>query len=273
MTVTHTAFQFASFVELPIRQGLSGRVLGAPEEGNAGHIRDTSVDDVSANRLAFMRELDVAADDLTLARQTHGVRIALAGLADRGRGRPPDYDGFPETDGIITDVPGVVLGITVADCVPLLLYDQRQHAVGLVHAGWRGTVAGIAACAVDAMERAFGSRPEELRAGIGPSIGPCCYEVGDEVIDAWLAVGPGSRACALAPGRAAKRHFDLWTANALQLHEAGILSRNVEIAGRCVKCESGRFFSHRAVMTGDARRGLMLMIAQLLPVQHKGGRT
>jgi hypothetical protein len=173
---------------------------------------------------------------------------------------------------MITNVPGIALAVTIADCAPLILYDPTRHALAVVHAGWRGTVAGIAAAAVEAMRAAYGTQPSDLWAGVGPSIGPCCYEVGDEVIDAWLAGGIVDSQRAVTPGPGERQHFDLWSANHLQLMATGVPSEHIEVAQRCVRCEMGRFFSHRAAMTGAAQRGLMLMAAQLQPNgQHGGG--
>lgn len=272
MSGPFTGFRFNSFDGLALEHGLSGRVPQAPEEGNTGHIRDALDIAVSANRQAFLEELHLPPASLTMARQTHGNRVAVARAADRGRGHPPAFDGFPETDAIITNTPEIALGVTVADCVPLLLYDPVKHAVGVAHAGWRGTVAGIAARAVEAFTCEFGSMPADLLAGVGPSIGPCCYEVGDEVIAAWAAAGIDGAQRAVGPGHGSRRHFDLWAANTMQLESAGLQAGNIELAGRCVRCESERFFSYRAAQAGDARRGLMLLVAQLQPRTSEGGR-
>lgn len=272
MSGPYTAFRFSSFDGLPLVHGLSGRVPQAPEDGNTGHIRDASETAVSANRQAFLAELQLQSANLTVARQTHGNRVAVASAADRGRGQPPQFDGFPETDAIVTNTLGIALGVTVADCVPLLLYDPVKHAVGVVHAGWRGTVAGIAARTVEALACEFGSWPADLLAGIGPSIGPCCYEVGGEVIAAWVAAGVDGAHRAVGPGHGSRLHFDLWAANTMQLESAGLQAGNIALAGRCVKCEAERFFSYRAAQAGDARRGLMLLVAQLQARTIEGGR-
>lgn len=265
MTPAFVAFQFAGLAGLPIVHGLSGRVLSAPQEGNTGYIRDADPEAVRGNRQAFLSELGVATGDLTLARQTHTATVAMVTEAERGRGGPPDFDGFPNTDGLITNVPGIALAVTVADCVPLVLFDPTRHVLGVVHAGWRGTVSGIATAAVEALRAAYGTQPSDVWAGIGPSIGPCCYEVGAEVIDAWLAGGIVDSQRAVAAGRGARQHFDLWNANHLQLLAAGVPSDHIAVARRCVRCETHRFFSHRAAMIGAAQRGLMLMVAQLQP--------
>ena len=205
---------------------------------------------------------DVA--DLSVALQTHTNTVAVATSADRGRGLYPAFDGFPGTDGMVTNDVSVALGVIVADCVPLVLYDRRVHALGVVHAGWRGTVGQIGRRAVAAMTQAFDSDPEDVVAGIGPSIGPCCYEVGDEVIERWKeqAVENGQRAVIR---RDSSYHFDLWNANRLSLIEAGVSRQQIDISGVCVRCDMDRYFSYRAARQGKALPGRMLMVAQLLP--------
>jgi YfiH family protein len=197
-----------------------------------------------------------------MARQTHSATVAVVRLQDVGRGRYPLFDGFPTTDALVTDVVGATLGVIVADCVPVLLYDPTRHVVGLAHAGWRGTVGCIASQTVATMRDVFGSNPSDILAGIGPSIGPCCYEVGDEVISAWQGAGvPGAqdavRECV------GSYHLDLWSANRLVLLAAGLEPRRIEVSAECVRCNVERFFSYRAAKQGLAMPGRMLMVAQL----------
>lgn len=250
------AFRFASLAGLPVRHGMSGRRRSAGHEGDVGHGRGTAADVIEENRTTFLRTVGIQPEALTVGRQTHGNHVEVVDIAGRGRGRYPAFDGFPDTDGLITDDPTVALGVIVADCVPLVLYDPVGHALGVVHAGWRGTVGGIAVAAVDAMRAAFGTSPDDLIAGIGPSIGPCCYEVGAEVLDAWRATGLGGAA---SDGR----HFDLWAANHVSLVAAGLDERRIEVSGVCVRCEVERYFSYRAAGSGIAAAGRMLMVAQL----------
>jgi YfiH family protein len=160
-------------------------------------------------------------------RQVHGDRVV-----------PLDAGGPPceEADAVTTAAPGVAACVSVADCVPVLLADPRSGAVAAVHAGWRGSLARIAARAVEALVRAHGARPEELLAAVGPSIGPCCYEVSEDL----------ARQFREAFGDAAlpaPRRLDLWHANAAALAEAGV--RRADVLRRCTSCERERFFSHR----------------------------
>ena len=144
------------------------------------------------------------------------------------RGQPPiEVDIWSDYDTLITDEPGVPLLFRFADCTPVLIYDPPHHALALVHSGWRGTVQAAAGCAVEALVAEYDSRPGEMIAAVGPSIGPCCYEVGEEVIAAVHAVF--DRPDALLPTRnGGRRHFDLWAANRRWLVEAGV--RQIEAA-------------------------------------------
>ena len=142
-------------------------------------------------------------------------------------------------DGLITDVVGLMLGVRTADCVPILLADARRRAVAAVHAGWRGTLSRIAARAVEAMTREYGSQPEDLIATIGPCIGRCCYEVGPEVARAF---------CALFPELPAPRehaHLDLEEANRRILVAAGVPATRIHAAGLCTRCRTVDFHSYR----------------------------
>lgn len=260
MIESPVAFRFSSLAEMPLVHGMSGRRHGSGHDGDVGHGRGTEPETIESNRTAFLAALRVAPEALTVGRQTHGARVEVVDAKSRGRGRYPAFDGFPATDGLVTNDPSVALGVIVADCVPLVIYDPRAHAVGVVHAGWRGTVAGIAAVAVRTMRNQFGSDPALLRVGIGPSIGPCCYEVGTEVRDAWRDTGVDPNESAIAKNGA---HFDLWTANRLALASVGVDERHIETSGVCVRCQVDRYFSYRAAGTGAATAGRMLMVAQL----------
>jgi hypothetical protein len=255
-------FRFTNLSNQPVRHAMSYRRTDLPAEGDIAYTSDTDPHDTCSNRAAFLAAAGFEEGALTLGRQVHGTRIAVVTAADRGRGQPPAFDALPETDGLITCDTTVALGIIVADCVPLVLYDPVQHALALVHAGWRGTVGGIAARAVERLAVEFGSKPADLLAGVGPSIGPCCYEVGDEVIDAWRASGITDWNRAVVE-QEPRRRLDLWAANRLILQQAGVPKRGIETAALCTRCEAGRFFSHRAALAGERRRGRMIMAAQL----------
>jgi YfiH family protein len=153
--------------------------------------------------------------------------------------------------------------------VPLLFYDPRRPAVGVAHAGWRGTVAGMAEATVRAFVENFGTQPSDLRVVIGPSIGPCCYEIGPEVIAAVQERLPTAPALlSRRDGKAA--YFDLWKANRDLLVQAGVLDDHIEVSGLCTAHHADTFFSHRA--TGGAT-GRFAAVIGLRPRGSGGGHT
>jgi YfiH family protein len=191
---------------------------------------------VAENLHRLCAAVDTEVANVISPQQIHGARVERVGRDQRGR-------IIAGCDGLVTDEPDVALLLRFADCVSLIVYDPRRHALGLGHAGWRGTLAGIATALVDAMTREFDSRPAEIIAGIGPAIGPCCYQVGPEVVEATVAAfeQPDGLLPAQSDGY---RHLDLWAANRRLLEEAGV--RQIETAGLCTACHVTEFFSHRA---------------------------
>jgi polyphenol oxidase len=168
--------------------------------------------------------------------QRHTANVCRVDENDRGR----VCAGF---DALITDRPGVPLLLRYADCTPVLIYDPPHHAIAVIHSGWRGTVQGIVRSTLAAMKQAYDSRPADLVAAIGPSIGPCCYEVGAEVEDAVRTAFASSEGL-LPKGRSDRRHFDLWAANRRWLSDEGV--RQIEVAELCTACHTADFYSHRA---------------------------
>ena len=157
----------------------------------------------------------------------HQVHSALV-VSNRGeRSRRED------ADALIENTPGIAIGVKTADCVPVLLADPSSRTVAAVHAGWRGTAASIAQAAVRAMSSEFGTRPEDLRVAIGPAIGPCCFEVGPEVVREFGVIVPS------------RVHLDLQGINARQLESAGVARKNISILEKCTKCDAAEFHSFR----------------------------
>jgi polyphenol oxidase len=148
-----------------------------------------------------------------------------------------------EGDALVENTPGAVVAVKTADCIPILLVDERLRAVAAVHAGWRGTAAGIAGQAVDAMRERFGASADDLHAAIGPGIGECCYEVGPEVAAAVARARPPWTTQGMAAGHAA--HLNLAEENRLQLLEAGVTAGRIYASNLCTKCLSGDFHSFR----------------------------
>ncbi len=181
--------------------------------------------------------LDLRHEEVVSPNQRHTANVRRIEQDDRGR----VYTGY---DVFVTDRPGVPLLLRYADCTPVLIYDRVHRAVSVIHSGWRGTVQGAARAAVEALSREYGSRPADMVAGIGPCIGPCCYEVGEDVVDAVRATfRQGDALLPAHPGKQ-RRHFDLWAANARWLADAGV--RQIEIAGLCTACRVDEFYSYRA---------------------------
>ena len=202
-------------------------------------------DSVFEDRRRFCLANGVDADGLVVGQQVHGVRVAVVGAAERGSGARNPGTALPETDGLVTQEGGVVLAVLAADCVPVYLLDPVRRAVGLVHAGRRGTRRNIAGRAVEVMASRLGCCPEDMRALIGPSACPACYEVSPEIADDWREAGLPVDG----------RRLDLWQANTLQMVDAGVPHDHIGVARVCT-IEDGRFFSYRA--RGDAGRNMAI---------------
>jgi YfiH family protein len=192
----------------------------------------------------------VARADLVSPNQRHTANAERVRAEHRGH-------IFTNTDTLLTNESGVPLLLRYADCTPVLLYDPRHRAFAVVHSGWRGTVAGAIPAAVAAMAREFGTDPKDLVAGIGPAIGPCCYEVGDEVVDAVRSTFREPEAL-LPRNGSTRRHFDLWAANSRWLVDAGV--RHVEVAEICTACHMDEFFSYRGGKGKTGHFGAFMML-------------
>lgn len=185
-------------------------------------------------------------EDIVASDQTHTTNVRVVTEADRGNGvvKPK---AFHDVDGMITNVPGIVLCTYYADCVPLYFVDPVHHAVGLSHSGWRGTVGKIGKVTVQKMEQEFGSRPEQLLVAIGPSICQDCYEVSEDVIQQFQeAFSEKDWERLFYKKENGKYQLNLWEANRLVFQEAGIPAENISMPGICTCCNPQFLFSHRA---------------------------
>jgi YfiH family protein len=197
---------------------------------------------VLENRARVARTLGIAVEDLVVPEGVHGARVAVVDAADRGRGARSAGDAIRGVDALVTRAEGVALGGLTGDCPILLLYDARTHAAGMAHASWRGVAGNIPGATVRAMRAAFGTRPEDLRAAISPSIGPCCFAVQDDFL--------AEVAAALDPEpflsrRNGRLHFDLWGAIGFLLAAEAVAPTRVTPAPACSCCNPDLFFSHR----------------------------
>jgi hypothetical protein len=195
----------------------------------------------------------VSPDRLRLLNQVHGRVIARVTRETVPWTRP-------EADGVVTDDPSVALVVRVADCAPVLLVDRRRGVVAAVHAGWRSTMQQIVPAAIDALTVSYGSQPGDLIAAIGPSLGTCCGEMGEEVVDAFRAAGHEEATLEAwfrrEPGK--RPHFDLWRANRDQLEGAGVPGEAIHVAGLCTRTHPGIFHSYRADGAGAGRMAAVI---------------
>ncbi len=199
---------------------------------------------VDANRNRVLAALDRPRAGLVMAGLVHGVAVARVDAAPAGRstGEPLDGGGryIPRVDALVTGDPAVTLVITAADCAQVLFLDPRRRVVGLAHAGWRGTAAGVLTATVASLRDHYDSDPSDLRAAVGPCLGPCCARFSDprHELPSWCAP--------FIHGD----HVDLWAMNRRQLIEAGLRDERVSVAEVCTVCRRDLFYSHR----GDAGR-------------------
>lgn len=241
-----------------ITAGFTGRQGGAGKPpydsfNCAFHVGDNP-EDVLSNREKLAESLGFSLDAWTCGEQTHGKHIAVVTEADRGRGSLTRASAFQSTDGLLTNVPGVLLTSFYADCVPLYFYDPVEHVAGLAHAGWKGTVAEIAGAMVSKMAEVYGSKPQHILAAIGPSIGGCCYEVDDYVMKHVLQL---EETLALASSGSeqdiyskslsddSKSMLNLKELNQRIMIKAGILPTHIECTTWCTSCNTDLFFSYR----------------------------
>jgi YfiH family protein len=204
----------------------------------------------------------VGALTVEMVQQVHGREVVVVRAGEQRR-------AGAEADALVSDDPGVAIAVRAADCVPLLMADRVRGVVASVHAGWRGTAAGVAGAALAALHREFGTRPADVVAAIGPSIGACCYEVGSEVVDAfaaagherhlvarWFATPPSPRGAFGVPRP--RLHLDVAGANRDQLVLAGVNESNIHNAGVCTAMHLDVFTSYRAERGNAGRLGAVI---------------
>jgi hypothetical protein len=220
-----------------------------------------SPETVRRNREHFLALLGIELDALVVGQQCHTANIRAVTVADRGVGAAASDTAFPATDALITAEPGVYLGILVADCAPLILYDPQRRVLGVAHAGWRGALAHIAAQTAQQMAAQYGCQPAHMWAGVGPCIGARRYEVGDDVVDAARAAFPQAWAQFFSqPPQAPRPFFDLPGAIHYQLAAVGIPPAQIALSGACTFDEADAFFSYRRE---GQRSGRLLCVAGL----------
>jgi polyphenol oxidase len=224
---------------------------------------------VLENRRRLAGALGADLRDFVFARQVHGRTVHVATSADRGRGTLELEDAVPGADALVTSEPGLVLAILVGDCVPIVLLDPVAGVLACVHAGWRGTVAGIGPAAVAAMTE-LGAQRDRVVAGIGPAIGPDRYQVGADVADAVRACLGDAAGSVLRPDGTGRWLLDLWAANRHQLAAAGLPEARIHVAAAATGPEpggAGLFFSDRTARPC----GRFALVARLQQPKTAGG--
>jgi polyphenol oxidase len=199
---------------------------------------------VLENRRRVAAALGADLADFVFCDQSHGNHVATVTAADRGRGTLRRADSLVQTDAVVTRDPGTVLVVLVADCVPIILVDPEAQVLGCVHAGWRGTVAGVTGAALHAM-RSLGARPERMLAAIGPAVAADRYRVGPDVVAAADRYFSGQLDGIIHPAGPGQWLFDLPAANRRLLRESGVPDRQILDSGLATGRRDGLFFSDR----------------------------
>ena len=235
---------------------------GGYSQGNHGEFNvnmycSDDPEDIAENRKALCRMLKIPVDRLIMPHQVHQTGIVQIGktflrLSDEVR-----RDVLKDIDALMTNLPGVCIGVSTADCIPIILYDPEHHAAGVIHSGWRGTVANIAGVAVTSMQMAYHSRPEALKAVIGPGISLEHFEVGDEVYEQFAAAG---YPMAQIARRYEKWHIDLPGCNRRQLLRAGLPDANITDCAICTYRHYDEFFSARRLGIRSGRIFTAIML-------------
>ena len=235
-----------------------GGVSPAPWENlNLGANRGDDPNRVRENFSRFCAALGADVTALVKNHQVHSDRVRPVTAADIQS--DPAAPGVFEADGLITDVPGICLTVFSGDCIPILFYDPQARVIAAVHAGWRGTAAGIAARAAEAMVRDYGCAPEHILAAIGPGIGPCCFETHADVPEGlWAGLGADAEPFIRPLPGGGKFPVDLKRANARWLERSGLTPDHIALCTACTACRLDTFWSHR--VQGNARGSMAAMI-------------
>ena len=253
---------FTHFDKLAIKHGVSSRLGGTSKQPfvslNLGLHTGDDDQQVITNRQLFCQGVGVLAEDIVTAEQVHTDRVAVVTKDDLGKGAKNYSEALRATDALITNIPDIPLMLFFADCVPVLIVDPVQKAIGIAHAGWKGTVDKIAQKTVLAMQKHYGTDPVHCLAAIAPSIGPCCYEVDDVVINKLKSQFENWQQLLRPHG--SKFHLNLWQANRQQLEQIGVQGENIIVSDVCTACNKELFFSYRAEDGCTGRIGAVIVL-------------
>lgn len=242
--------QFQNLSKFKALTHFSTTIHGGVSEGayssfNLGFYCGDNPECVYENRGRLASQLNLTSQDLYIPYQTHEDKICVLNSHFMALSDNDKYLSLNGVDALITDQKNICIGVTTADCVPVLVYDPVKSVLAAVHAGWKGTVAKIAEKTVAKMVDTFSCSPQDMYAGIAPCISQKCFEVGEEVVDAFKEAGFSMDDIAYRNSETGKMHIDLRLANKLLLTEAGIPFQNIETSGECTYSDSDLFFSAR----------------------------
>lgn len=239
-----------------------GGVSPAPYDSlNLGLYNDDTLANMQENRKRFAAAVGVRPEQAVCGKQVHLTNVQVVGKEDCGKGYLEPDSAFPDTDALITNEKGVALVTCFADCVPIMLLDPVQEAIGICHCGWRGTVERMAAKTVQAMEKHFNSKAKDILVVIGPSISAQHYEVDKQVLQRFREAFVFAEQCINMRN---EEHglLDLWQINKLQLEEIGVRAENIQVSGLCTFQNQEQFFSHRASGGQTGRNAAILMLKE-----------
>lgn len=264
-----TYIQFPKIEETGLVKHAFSTRLGGVSKGiwssmNLSFTRGDDPKDAYENFHRYAVLFGVSDDRMVLSHQTHTVNVRVVTEADAGKGLTKEKD-YTDVDGLITDVPGLILSVFAADCVPLLFVDPVHRAIGASHSGWRGTVNRMGKVTIEKMKENFGTDQRDLICAIGPSICRNCYEVSEDVASEFKAAFPGHEKEILTDdglneAGEHKFHLDLWEANRIVLEDAGVDAKNISMTDICTNCNPELLFSHRFTKGQRGNNGAFIML-------------
>lgn len=231
------------------------QAFSTKEAGNMALHTNDRTDEVKLRHDRFLYSLGLIPNRLLLAHQVHGNRVQVVDGLTAGLGAESATALIPETDGLVTNDPRVVLGICTADCVPVFIYDPIAKAIGVVHAGWRGSIRRIVEVALEKMVVHFNAKPDRCKAAIGPAVCRQCFRVGQPVAEEFGAVFPE----VVVEKPSGIFHVDLIRFNTLILCQAGLPEASIYMANLCTVCRREWFYSYRATQTSGRMMGVLAL--------------
>ncbi len=227
---------------------------------NLGFSRGDKRENVDKNFDIICSALGVKKENCVTLKQVHSTKIVKADESLKGMGIKEDFERI-EADGLVTNQRGVVLVTFHADCVPLYFVDTKNKAIGMAHAGWRGTADGMAKAMLDKMKEEYGSEPSDIKAAIGPSIGVCCFQVDEPVAEIFRSKFDFAEKFIYNDETAENKYkIDLWGTNKELLMINGVKEENIEVGGLCTKCNPDIFYSHRVMGENRGTMGAFLYL-------------